>query len=117
VNLLQLIEVKNYLQIKFILINWIRIGPDSSNSDRNSIISFNYSNACLPYSTRLQIEELYDAYCLHRRLRDGASKMVKAYTASHLSKEARESLAEANKGYKEYTEVKRRGQRRGEEVD
>uniref|UniRef100_A0A8C2Z0F6 RHO family interacting cell polarization regulator 1 n=1 Tax=Cyclopterus lumpus TaxID=8103 RepID=A0A8C2Z0F6_CYCLU len=51
-----------------------------------------------------KIEELYDAYCLHRRLRDGASKMVKAYTASQLSKEARESLAEANKGYKEYTE-------------
>lgn len=52
-----------------------------------------------------QIEELYEAYCLQRRLRDGADKMVKAYTASPGSKEARESLAEANKGYKEYTEV------------
>uniref|UniRef100_A0AAQ5XTN5 FAM65 N-terminal domain-containing protein n=1 Tax=Amphiprion ocellaris TaxID=80972 RepID=A0AAQ5XTN5_AMPOC len=50
------------------------------------------------------IEELYEAYCLQRRLRDGANKMVKAYTASPGSKEARESLAEANKGYKEYTE-------------
>lgn len=39
-------------------------------------------------------------------LRDGANKMVKAYTASPGSKEARESLAEANKGYKEYTEVR-----------
>lgn len=39
--------------------------------------------------------------------------MVKAYTASPGSKEARESLAEANKGYKEYTEVKLRGQRCG----
>lgn len=53
-----------------------------------------------------QIEELYEAYCLQRRLRDGANKMVKAYTASPGSKEARESLSEANKGYKEYTEVR-----------
>lgn len=53
-----------------------------------------------------QIEELYEAYCLQWRLRDGANKMVKAYTDSSGSKEARESLAEANKGYKEYTEVR-----------
>uniref|UniRef100_A0A8D3CMA2 RHO family interacting cell polarization regulator 1 n=1 Tax=Scophthalmus maximus TaxID=52904 RepID=A0A8D3CMA2_SCOMX len=51
-----------------------------------------------------KIDELYEAYCLQRRLRDGANKMVKAYTASPGSKEARESLTEANKGYKEYTE-------------
>lgn len=31
--------------------------------------------------------------------------MVKAYTSSAGSKEARESLAEASKGHKEYTEV------------
>lgn len=55
-----------------------------------------------------QIEELYEAYCLQRRLRDGANKMVKAYTDSPGSKEARESLTEANKGYKEYTEVRHR---------
>lgn len=53
-----------------------------------------------------QIEELYEAYCLQKRLRDGASKIVRAYTVSTGSKEARESLAEANKGYKEYTEVR-----------
>ena len=53
-----------------------------------------------------QIEELYEAYCLQSRLRDGANKMVKAYTTSVSSKEAKESLAEANKGYKEYTEVR-----------
>ncbi|XP_056454965.1 rho family-interacting cell polarization regulator 1 isoform X1 [Gadus chalcogrammus] len=51
-----------------------------------------------------KIEELYEAYCRQRRLRDGAEKMVKAYTASSSSKEARESLSEANKSYKEYTE-------------
>ncbi|XP_047451640.1 rho family-interacting cell polarization regulator 1 isoform X2 [Mugil cephalus] len=51
-----------------------------------------------------KIEELYEAYCLQKRLRDGANKIVRAYTSSTGSKEARESLAEANKGYKEYTE-------------
>lgn len=53
----------------------------------------------------LQVEELFETYCLQRRLRDGANKMVKAYAASPGSKEARESLAEANRGYREYTEV------------
>uniref|UniRef100_A0A3P8Q0S4 FAM65 N-terminal domain-containing protein n=2 Tax=Astatotilapia calliptera TaxID=8154 RepID=A0A3P8Q0S4_ASTCA len=51
-----------------------------------------------------KIEEFYESYCMQRRLRDGANKMVKAYTASSGSKEAKESLAEASKGYKEYTE-------------
>ncbi|XP_062997352.1 rho family-interacting cell polarization regulator 1 isoform X3 [Elgaria multicarinata webbii] len=52
-----------------------------------------------------KIDELYESYCIQRRLRDGAHNMVKAYTAgSPGSKEARESLAEAGKGYKEYTE-------------
>ncbi|XP_069460588.1 rho family-interacting cell polarization regulator 1 isoform X2 [Ambystoma mexicanum] len=51
-----------------------------------------------------KIDELYEAYCIQRRLRDGAHNMVKAYTASPGSKEARESQAEAGKGYKEYTE-------------
>uniref|UniRef100_A0A8C7CPW6 RHO family interacting cell polarization regulator 1 n=1 Tax=Oncorhynchus kisutch TaxID=8019 RepID=A0A8C7CPW6_ONCKI len=50
------------------------------------------------------IDELYEAYCMQHRLRDGANKMVKAYTVSQGSREARESLSEANKGYKEYTE-------------
>lgn len=55
----------------------------------------------------LQIDELYEAYCIQRRLRDGAHNMVKAYsTGSPGSREARESLAEASKGYKEYTEVR-----------
>lgn len=43
---------------------------------------------------------------MQRRLRDGADKMVKAYTASPGSREARESLSEANKSFKEYTEVR-----------
>ncbi|RVE71431.1 hypothetical protein OJAV_G00051850 [Oryzias javanicus] len=51
-----------------------------------------------------KVEEHHEAYCLVRRLRDGADKMIKAYTASPGSKEAKECLAEANKSYKEYTE-------------
>ncbi|XP_038873418.1 rho family-interacting cell polarization regulator 1-like isoform X2 [Salvelinus namaycush] len=51
-----------------------------------------------------KVDELYEAYCMQRRLRDGANKMVKAYTDSQGSREARESLSEASKGYKEYTE-------------
>uniref|UniRef100_A0A3P8TWC8 RHO family interacting cell polarization regulator 1 n=1 Tax=Amphiprion percula TaxID=161767 RepID=A0A3P8TWC8_AMPPE len=83
-------------------------------SKRNSRLGFLYEvdkqvKVTERYIRRLEfhlskIEELYEAYCLQRRLRDGANKMVKAYTASPGSKEARESLAEANKGYKEYTE-------------
>ncbi|XP_029289008.1 LOW QUALITY PROTEIN: rho family-interacting cell polarization regulator 1 [Cottoperca gobio] len=83
-------------------------------SKRNSRLGFLYEldkqvKVTERYIRRLEfhlskIEELYDAYCLQRRLRDGANKMVKAYTTSVASKEARESLAEAHKGYKEYTE-------------
>ncbi|XP_074865243.1 rho family-interacting cell polarization regulator 1 isoform X2 [Carettochelys insculpta] len=52
-----------------------------------------------------KIDELYEAYCVQRRLRDGAHNMVRAYTAAcPTSREARDSLAEASKGYKEYTE-------------
>ncbi|XP_071237357.1 rho family-interacting cell polarization regulator 1-like isoform X2 [Salvelinus alpinus] len=51
-----------------------------------------------------KVEELYDAYCMQRRLRDGASKMVAAFNTATGSKEARESLNEANRGYREYTE-------------
>ncbi|KAK2841788.1 hypothetical protein Q5P01_011988 [Channa striata] len=83
-------------------------------SKRNSRLGFLYEldkqvKVTERYIRRLEfhlskIEELYEAYCLQRRLRDGADKMVKAYIASPGSKEAKESLAEANKGYKEYTE-------------
>ena len=51
------------------------------------------------------MEELYDAYCIQRRLRDGAGKMVAAFNSATGSREARESLSEANKGYRECTEV------------
>ncbi|CAL8351149.1 unnamed protein product [Merluccius merluccius] len=51
-----------------------------------------------------KVEELYDAYCIQRRVRDGAGKMVAAFHSATGSKEARESLSEANKGFRECTE-------------
>lgn len=58
-------------------------------------------------SSSSQIDELYEAYCVQRRLRDGAYNMVRAYsTGSPGSREARDSLAEATRGHREYTEVR-----------
>ncbi|XP_075396853.1 rho family-interacting cell polarization regulator 2 isoform X3 [Tenrec ecaudatus] len=51
-----------------------------------------------------KVDELYEAYCIQRRLQDGASKMKQAFAASPASKAARESLCEINRSYKEYTE-------------
>ncbi|XP_061050864.1 rho family-interacting cell polarization regulator 2 [Eubalaena glacialis] len=51
-----------------------------------------------------KVDELYEAYCIQRRLQDGASKMKQAFATSPASKAARESLSEINRGYKEYTE-------------
>ncbi|KAK7138843.1 hypothetical protein R3I93_016069 [Phoxinus phoxinus] len=51
-----------------------------------------------------KIDELYEGFCIQRRLRDGASKMKQAFTASPSTKGTRESLAEVNRRYKEYTE-------------
>lgn len=67
-------------------------------------------NTCVAFLLFTQIDEMYEAYCLQRRLRDGANKMVKAFTISPGSKEAKESLAEANRGYKECTEVRGAGE-------
>lgn len=81
---------------------------------RNSRLGFLYEldkqvKVIERYITKLEfhlskIEEFYEAYCLQRKLRDGAHKMVKAYTANPGSKEAKESLGEASRGHKECTE-------------
>ncbi|MED6235760.1 Rho -interacting cell polarization regulator 1, partial [Ataeniobius toweri] len=83
-------------------------------SKRNSRLGFLYDldkqvKVIERYITKLEfhlskIEEFYEAYCLQRKLRDGAHKMVKAYSANPGSKEAKESMGEATKGYKECTE-------------
>ncbi|KAL2791392.1 rho family-interacting cell polarization regulator 2 isoform 5 [Daubentonia madagascariensis] len=51
-----------------------------------------------------KVDELYEAYCIQRRLQDGASKMKQAFATSPASKAARESLSEINRSFKEYTE-------------
>ncbi|RLW13490.1 hypothetical protein DV515_00000093 [Chloebia gouldiae] len=51
-----------------------------------------------------KVDELYEAYCIQRRLCDGASKMKQAFAMSPASKAARESLTEINRSYKEYME-------------
>ncbi|XP_076864757.1 rho family-interacting cell polarization regulator 2 isoform X2 [Brachyhypopomus gauderio] len=51
-----------------------------------------------------KVDELYEGFCIQRRLREGASKMKQAFTASPSTKGTRESLAEVNRRYKEYTE-------------
>ncbi|XP_030282155.1 rho family-interacting cell polarization regulator 1 isoform X2 [Sparus aurata] len=104
--------LQSYLQVNQMDLD--SLSRQMKESKRNSRLGFLYEldkqvKVTERYIRRLEfhlskIEELYEAYCLQRRLRDGANKMVKAYTASPGSKEARESLAEANKGYKEYTE-------------
>ncbi|XP_054888981.1 rho family-interacting cell polarization regulator 1 isoform X2 [Poeciliopsis prolifica] len=83
-------------------------------SKRNSRLGFLYEldkqvKVIERYITKLEfhlskVEEFYEAYCLQRKLRDGAHNMMKAYTANPGSKEAKDSLGEASKGYKECTE-------------
>nr|XP_023411462.1 rho family-interacting cell polarization regulator 2 [Loxodonta africana] len=51
-----------------------------------------------------KVDELYEAYCIQRRLQDGASKMKQAFATSPASRAARESLSEISRSYKEYTE-------------
>ncbi|CAL8358898.1 unnamed protein product [Lota lota] len=104
--------LQSYLQVHQIELD--SLSRQMKESKRNSRLGFLYEldkqvKVNERFIRRLEfhlckIEELYEAYCRQRRLRDGAEKMVKAYTASSSSKEARESLSEANKSYKEYTE-------------
>uniref|UniRef100_A0A8B9JMB4 Rho family-interacting cell polarization regulator 2 n=1 Tax=Astyanax mexicanus TaxID=7994 RepID=A0A8B9JMB4_ASTMX len=51
-----------------------------------------------------KVDELYEGFCIQRRLQEGASKMKQAFTASPSTKGTRDSLAEVNRRYKEYTE-------------
>uniref|UniRef100_A0A668A0Y3 RHO family interacting cell polarization regulator 1 n=1 Tax=Myripristis murdjan TaxID=586833 RepID=A0A668A0Y3_9TELE len=94
--------LQSYLQVHQMELD--SLSRQMKESKRNSRLVRSHHRMSHVLSLSGQIEELYEAYCLQRRLRDGADKMVKAYTASPGSREARESLSEANKGYKEYTE-------------
>ncbi|KAK7892064.1 hypothetical protein WMY93_024027 [Mugilogobius chulae] len=104
--------LQSYLQVHQMDLD--SLSREMRTSKRNSRLGFLYElDKQVKVTERLirklefhlsKVEELYEAYCLQRRLRDGANKMIKAFMTSPSSKEARESLAEANKGYKEYTE-------------
>ncbi|KAM9777008.1 rho family-interacting cell polarization regulator 2 isoform 2-T2 [Syngnathus typhle] len=51
-----------------------------------------------------KVDELYEAFCIQSRLREGASRMKRAFTCSPSTKATKESIAEVNRRYKEYTE-------------
>ncbi|CAL1595165.1 unnamed protein product [Knipowitschia caucasica] len=104
--------IHSYLQVH--QMDMDSLSREMRTSKRNSRLGFLYElDKQVKVTERLirrlefhlsKVEELYEAYCLQRRLRDGANKMTKAFMVSPSSKEARESLAEANKSYKECTE-------------
>uniref|UniRef100_A0A4W4HJF2 FAM65 N-terminal domain-containing protein n=1 Tax=Electrophorus electricus TaxID=8005 RepID=A0A4W4HJF2_ELEEL len=93
--------LQSYLQVHQLELDSLNRQMRESKRNSRLLIYIVFSVCVCVFS---QIDELYEAYCMQRRLRDGANKMVKAYTASPGSREARESLSEANKGFKEYTE-------------
>ena len=83
---------------------WVMVGPGEGPGGATPAVSL---SPCLPPHSSAQIDELYESYCVQRRLRDGAYNMVRAYsTSSPGSREARDSLAEATRGHREYTEVR-----------
>uniref|UniRef100_A0A3Q2CAU7 Rho family-interacting cell polarization regulator 2 n=1 Tax=Cyprinodon variegatus TaxID=28743 RepID=A0A3Q2CAU7_CYPVA len=52
-----------------------------------------------------KVDELYEAFCIQSRLRDGAIRMKQAFSSSPSTKATKESISEVNRRYKEYTEV------------
>lgn len=52
-----------------------------------------------------QVDELYEAFCIQSRLREGAIRMKQAFSCSPSTKGTKESIVEVNRRYKEYTEV------------
>ncbi|XP_029370728.1 rho family-interacting cell polarization regulator 2 isoform X1 [Echeneis naucrates] len=51
-----------------------------------------------------KVDELYEGFCIQSRLREGASRMKQAFSSSPSTKGTKESIAEVNRRYKEYTE-------------
>uniref|UniRef100_A0A3Q0RUE8 Rho family-interacting cell polarization regulator 2 n=1 Tax=Amphilophus citrinellus TaxID=61819 RepID=A0A3Q0RUE8_AMPCI len=51
-----------------------------------------------------KVDELYEAFCIQSRLREGAIRMKQAFSSSPSTKGTKESIAEVNRRYKEYTE-------------
>lgn len=55
----------------------------------------------------LQVDELYEGYCIQWRLREGASNMQRAFSNSTQSRASRESLQELGRSLQECMEVGR----------
>ena len=53
----------------------------------------------------LQVDELYECYCIQWRLRDGASNMQRAFSNGTQSRASRESLQELGRSLQECMEV------------
>nr|XP_049607002.1 rho family-interacting cell polarization regulator 2 isoform X2 [Syngnathus scovelli] len=78
-------------------------------ADDESRRRFEQIKAIERYMRRLEfhiskVDELYEAFCIQSRLREGASRMKRAFTCSPSTKATKESIAEVNRRYKEYTE-------------
>lgn len=66
---------------------------------------YSTKDECFSVFVCVQVDELYEAFCIQSRLRDGASRMKQAFSSSPSTKGTKESIAEVNRRYKEYTEV------------
>ncbi|XP_039591285.1 RIPOR family member 3 isoform X3 [Polypterus senegalus] len=90
------------------------LASQQKDTRRNSRLAFLYdlekqTRAAERYIRRLEfhiskIEELYESYCIHWRLCDGAQNMKKAFSMLPSTKASRESLLELSRNYKECME-------------
>ncbi|MGH0164721.1 UNVERIFIED_CONTAM: hypothetical protein FKN15_076059 [Acipenser sinensis] len=105
--------LNEYLEVHQVELD--KLTPQMKDMKRNSRLGVLYDldkqiKTVERYVRRLEfhiskVDELYEAFCIQRRLRDGACKMKQAFAVSPSSKAARESLVEINRRYKEYSEV------------
>ncbi|KAK6490609.1 rho family-interacting cell polarization regulator 2 isoform X1 [Huso huso] len=104
--------LNEYLEVHQVELD--KLTPQMKDMKRNSRLGVLYDldkqiKTVERYVRRLEfhiskVDELYEAFCIQRRLRDGACKMKQAFAVSPSSKAARESLVEINRRYKEYSE-------------
>ncbi|XP_043945889.1 RIPOR family member 3 isoform X5 [Protopterus annectens] len=105
--------LNEYLELRQIELDFLT--SQQKDTKRNSRLAFLYdldkqTRSIERYIRKLEfhiskVEELYESYCLHRRLRDGASSMKQAFSSSSRStKASRESLVELHRNFKECTE-------------
>uniref|UniRef100_A0A663MXF4 RIPOR family member 3 n=1 Tax=Athene cunicularia TaxID=194338 RepID=A0A663MXF4_ATHCN len=78
----------------------------SADIPSQNLLKLCWGNSCsfFPHLPNLKVEELYEAYCIQCRLRDGATNMKHAFSLSPSTKASRESLVELYKNFQECTE-------------